>query len=373
MRSLTSGLVTIALTGIFGCAAMAGCTAEGADVGDLETDNSPTEPAPVFGGDTTGSEDNGSEPTQGATDAGKKDSGKSDAGVDAGPPPPNPGDTCTDGSQIFKKTCNACGQASARCIIPEGQTSGSVSDYGTCENEKAGGCIPGTTQACGNCGTQTCTATCGWTACTGQGTCAAGDVEYTSAGCTANSNTYASRTCSGTCTWSNYSATCAAPVNANKMTLSTTVGSVVSADWTFSPSNLMKKVTGDCGSSAFVSSGYQGVVVEVKNPSTTQTLTFSAYHSKAAGGAELDTLISVYKKTVPPRTDAEYKACDWGIEDSCSATGAPCGNASPPGYNLAGISGITIPPGGKVLVYSVGYSTTTTGAFKLNIRTDAKN
>lgn len=370
MRSLTSGLVTVALSGIIGMAAIAGCSAEGAGAEDLMSDQAPTEPAPSLPAPSAGEDDSTGGGEAPAKDAGTKDSGKTDSGVDAGAPPPNPGDTCTDGSKIITKTCGACGKASARCDVPDGQPTGTVSAYGVCEGEKAGGCIPGTTQACGNCGTQTCTNACGWGTCTAQGVCKAGDVDYTSAGCT-TAGTYSARTCSGTCAWGNYAGTCAEPINANKMTISTTVGNVVSADWTLAPG--FKRVTGTCGSSTYADDGYPGFIVEVRNPSTTKTAKISAFHSKVTGGAELDTLISAYKKLLPPRTAAEYQACDFGIEDGCSDITNLCGNATPTGLNLAGMKDIIIPPGGKVLVYSVGYSSSLTGALKLNLKTDAMN
>ena len=79
------------------------------------------------------------------------------------------------------------------------------------------------------------------------------------------------------------------------------------------------------------------------------------------------------RETIPPRTDAEYKACDYGVKDSCDATGAPCGNATtyPGSGYFAGMSGVTIPPGGKVLVYTTGWDKAATGKFKLNVRTDS--
>jgi hypothetical protein len=51
----------------------------------------------------------------------------------------------------------------------------------------------------------------------------------------------------------------------------------------------------------------------------------------------------------------------------------PCGNTSSNFY-FAGLAGITIPPGGSILVYSSTFSSSTVvgdGTFNLNIKTTA--
>ncbi len=58
-------------------------------------------------------------------------------------------------------------------------------------------CTPGQTRACGNCGTQTLTAACTWSACGNQGVCAPGQTSFVPCGnCGARTDT-----CSNSCQW----------------------------------------------------------------------------------------------------------------------------------------------------------------------------
>jgi hypothetical protein len=372
MRSLKSGLVAVAISGLFVGLAIAGCTADGGGA-DLGTDQPATDPSDN-GGAQLPPPSQSSSGGSGPVDAGKKDSGKSDAAVDAGPPPPDAGDPCTKADDVATRPCGACGTQQALCTAADDAGALKWSDYGVCSGEVAGGCIPGTvtTEACGNCGTltKTCTKYCAYTSstCSGQPTnaCTPSAIDYSTAGCS-TPNTYRNRTCSGTCQWSAFSGTCAAPNNPNKMTISGTVGQVVSQQWTLSASTQGHKPS-DCGGSAS-STNVQYVAVEVKN-NTAQKATVSIYQTKAPSGSELDTLIWVYNKTLPPQDDTTLVACDYGVEDSCSSTVPAnlCANAS--SYNLAGLSNVTINAGASVLVYSSGYSSSVTGPFILNVKTD---
>src|SRR6185503_7028579 len=52
----------------------------------------------------------------GDTDSGKiVDAGKKETSVDAGPPPPDPGDPCAKVDDIVERKCGACGKQSAIC------------------------------------------------------------------------------------------------------------------------------------------------------------------------------------------------------------------------------------------------------------------
>jgi hypothetical protein len=381
MRSLKSGLFAIAFSGLAGAIAVVGCSADGGGTGVDDTDSGvdPGSSGSVVPPKTDAS------PTDAGKDSGKKDSGpKAEAGVDAGPPPPVEGTACTTVNKIAQKNCGACGKAETVCLSDDGGATGTWSPYGPCQNELAGGCTPGTvvTEDCGNCGkvTKTCTQYCAYSAgaCTGQpaNSCVPGTVDYTSAGCAAS--TYRNRTCAATCTYGSYSAACTEPVNANKMTISGTVGGVVTAQWTLAATQVGKKVSGSCGGGASVSSTatYPWVAVEVKN-ATAQSATVQVYHS--GSGSPLDTLIWVYNAILPPATDAMLTACNYGSSDSCSVTIAgnsdPCGNTAGGGSSLdwAGVDNVVIPAGGKVLVYSAGYGSTELGNFNLNLRTKALN
>jgi hypothetical protein len=376
MRSLKSGVIAIALSGLFGTIAVIGCSASGD--GGIDQETLPTESGSSGAVLPPQSDDDND-----GTDAGKKEAGKDaapkkEAGVDAGPPPPVEGDACPTLNALGKKKCGACGTAETVCL-EEGTTGkGKWSAYGSCNNELAGGCTPGTTvqEDCGNCGkvTKTCTQYCAYTSgtCTGQpaNSCVPGTVDYTTAGC--GVSTYRNRTCGAACTYSGYSATCEEPINANKMTISGTVGSVVSAPWVLAATQVGKKVTGTCGSSASASSAADlpYVAVEVKNP-TAQTATIQVYHTGT--GTPLDTLIWIYKKTLPPN-DATLSACDFGSADSC-ISGDPCGNTAGGGSSLdwAGVDNVVIPAGGKILVYSAAYSSGEVGNFNLNLKTKSLN
>lgn len=367
MRSLKSGLFGLTVFGGLLTAIIVGCSASGDSPETIQesTDPGPSAVLPEAG------------PVTPEQDSGKKDSGKeggkTDGGFDAGPPPPTAGTPCTTANEIKTKACGKCGLASTVCLSTDGGQA--WSEYSACEGE-SGECSAGetVTEACGNCGTQvkTCSAFCSYTigACTGEpvDSCAPGTINYTSAGCAAS--TYRNRICGAACTWGGFSATCGEPDNPNKMTASATVGAVVTAPWALSPT-----VTGPapdfCGPTG-TSGGtaLQRVAVEIKNPSALNTLTVSVYQTKTAAGAELDMLLWVYKKTLPPADDASLVSCDWGPADSCDATGAPCGNVAST-LNLAGMSNITIPPNGKILVYSSGYTSSVTGPFNLNVRTDS--
>ncbi|MBS2013384.1 MAG: hypothetical protein JST00_10880 [Deltaproteobacteria bacterium] len=194
-----------AFAGAVGTSVIVGCTASG-DTGetppaeDPEADSGgavlPPPGDPVEAGP--------------ATDAAGKDSGKTDAGdagKDSGPPAPVEGAACTTPDTIASRTCGKCGKQETICQAGTADAGLSWSEYGPCAGE-TGTCLPGTTQPCGNCGTQTCTSFCGWGACTGQplNHCAPGTIQNTTAGCP--SSGYRSRTCSTACQWGAYSTSC---------------------------------------------------------------------------------------------------------------------------------------------------------------------
>lgn len=370
MRHIKSGLLGALLAGCFGAIAVVGCSASG-ETGDAAgpvADQTPTE----GGGSTLPPSSGDGDETPGATDGGKKDagkdSGKTDAAKDAGAPPPNPGDACPTLDKIVSRSCGKCGKQEAICQDVGGSLK--WSDYGPCGNE-IGQCTPGETQACGNCGTSTCSNSCNWGTCGGQPTnsCSPGSVRYTAAGCGATPGGYKNQTCDNACQWGNYSATCEVPTTPNKMTIQPTVGQVRSQQWTLSTETQNKPSSSCNGTLDTFGSPVRYLPVEVTN-GTAQTAKISAYHSKSPTGKEVDTVIWVYDRSGLPMTDSERGTCVGAVEDSCDVTGSPCGG---PALNLAGIKDVTIPPGGKILVYSAPYSSTTDigdGTFILNLRTD---
>jgi len=381
MRSFKSGLLALAISGLFTTAAFVGCSADGGSTITPEQD--PTDPGPgaVLPPPSGGDDDDDVDSDSGKKDAGKADSGKKDATVDAGPPPPVPGTACTVDSETRDRACGACGKQKTVCL-DEG-TGKKWTEYGACENEIAGGCVPGTTvdEECGNCGTvkKTCTAFCAYTSgtCTGQpvGNCKKGTVEYITAGCP-TAGTYRTRTCADTCTWGSTTTTCDTPTTSNQMTIANGVGGTVSATWSLTGTT--KRPSSCPGTVSATSSAAPYAVVEVTNPSATKTAEVTIYQSQSSTGkANIDMVLWTYAGNALPMTDTALGACTKGIEDYCMGSGtpiadAPCGNTGSNFY-FAGFAGATIPPGGKILVYSAAYTSTTVlgdGTFNLNIKTD---
>ena len=262
---------------------------------------------------------------------------------------------------------------------------GKWSDYGPCSGEVVGGCTPGATgnEACGNCGTRTwiCQNNCAkaFAACSEPaGACKPGTVEYTQAGCS-TPDTYKNRTCdAATCKFPAFSATCSLPNNANQLTISHSVGGVVNGQYNLLAGTKMSNVINDCpGADVDPLEQVSFFYVEIYND-TAQTAVVQAYNSPAPGGMELDTLIWSYASPLPPSTDAQLAACQYGVEDSCilKASGASggtladniCGNTDE-NFNMAALDNVSIAPGRRVLVYVSGYDSTVNGPIMLNIRT----
>lgn len=352
MRSLKSGLVTLAVSGGFGLAAVVGCSADGAsvDITDPTTEQNPTE------GDNTYLPPS-STPDPGSTtqDAGKtsnKDAGKPkvDAGFDAGPPPPEPGTACTTVDQVATKACGKCGEASALC-----QTDKTWSVYGACEQE-TGECTPGETAPCGNCGTKTCDQFCGWGACMGEpaNSCSPGATENSTVGCPPQGNLkpYRTRTCKADCSWDSFSSTCFVPPSWEPIALELKTTSKIN-----------RPSTGTCPVSSITTTSTPYVYTQVTNPAA-QPVKVSLWHSKAVGGPDtMDTIIGAYTGSTPPSTDADRKACLGKIGDFGDATLVGAGNTA-----WASITDITIPANGTITVYSAAWDAADAGKLMLNIK-----
>jgi hypothetical protein len=299
-----------------------------------------------------------------------------DAGIDsgpffdAGPPAPTAGSPCTKVGELVTTYCGFCGTRESVC---EGTKVWSAP--GPCQGSVPGGCTPfsSRTATCGNCGSapEVCTTTCKYVqgACIEPaGACAPGTVEFTSAGCP-TADEYKSRSCDATCKFPAFSATC----GPRKLTIAGTVGASVRTDVVLDAAKTMKKLDEftTCPSAQFGIGLVSFVYLVVEN-TTAKAATVTAYNRPAAGGGELDTMIWTYNGTTPPTTDAQIKACAKGVADECTGTLASniCGNTMEI-YNLAALEGITIPAGGKILVYVSGYDSTVLGKVTLVIRTDS--
>lgn len=315
----------------------------------------------------------------GGTDSG----GSKDSGVDAGPPPPAPGSACATPNEIFKKPCGACGTQEAVCLAnADGGAGGTVSSYGTCGNEVAGGCIPGTvdTVACGNCGTRqrTCSQYCLWnqTTCTGEKVaptgCHKGSTNISSAGCPATE--YREQTCAGTCLWGNFGA-CGAPPAGGVLEVSDIQDGVVSGLYYMSAAQQGKRITGTCVTSTpslSTTTDHPYIWVQINN-NTAKTATLTVYNTGPAGAPQINTYMAAYDSVVDPTDDASLQACKVGVGSSC--TSALCGYTS---YaSLTTTRSLVIPPGGSMGVkttsyYAVSYTPVkpTEGLIYVNVRTD---
>ncbi|MEA2750011.1 MAG: hypothetical protein QOI41_4154, partial [Myxococcales bacterium] len=371
MRSLKSGLFAIALAGLVGSAAVIGCSADGGgaaiDQGSMVDPNQP-DPNAGSSGSVVPMKTPDTMMEAGLTDAKKEAGPKPEAGVDAGPPPPVPGTACTTANEIAKKTCGACGKAEAVCL--DDGTAKKWSDYGVCGNELAGGCTPGATQACGNCGTQTCSAFCGWGACTGQpmNSCAPGGVDLVSAGCPAN--TYRQRTCKADCSFGNTSLTCDPPPT--YLNVAPAVGGLNSTIITFTAAQTTKRISGSCPGATLSSTVTPYNYFEIRNP-TAKIATVSVFHSQAPGGGIPDTIIASYAGATAPANDTQRAACVEGVGDFGSVALTGDGNFA----SLTGTSAVTIPAGGSITVYSANYyavdpanADAAIGNIKINVKTD---
>ncbi len=385
MRNFTSSLVTLGFAGMIAGGVAVGCSADGStDIpGDSTgTDTNGTDPGdsgtpatnPTGNGGGNGNQGGGGGTTgkDSGTSVGNKDAGSSGGGKDAGPPAPSPGDKCSSLNSVYTRSCGFCGTQQAVCLAVDAGAMGTVSDYSACTGEVAGGCAPGSvmTEACGLCGThqKICQNSCQWQAgsCTGEpaGACSPGVVNNSGAGCSAG--TYRQQTCGNDCKQGNFTASCGPFMNPVILQVGA-VGAVVTHEQNMQSvvGSSFKIGLGTCPTSS-VTADNPSDYVEIDN-NTGKTAKVSLYQSVAAGGDDtLDTILFYYTGSTPPGTDAAKKACTGKVADSCSSL---CGGAS--GYGS--MTGVSIPSGGKVLVYSAGYSTSDSGKIMINVLTESLN
>lgn len=360
-----------------GIAALVACSAQGSDAdlsGDTPTSDPPGASLPPPSGNTSG----GSETPPSTGDAGKP--AKDASTPPSAPPAPDPGAVCTTGDKIYSRQCGACGKQEAICQLDDpdsGTSSGKVSDYSACHDELVGGCAPGTVvnESCGNCGhtTKTCSKYCAWStaACLGEplNSCPAGQIAWTVAGC-GTAGTFRSRTCSDACGWGIYSA-CVAP--AFTVAAAGTVGKTASIVVPLTKAIHTKKVTGNCGTSATLSTtdDYNVAYVKVTNPNA-QAATITVWNSQASDGPVMDTLLASY--AAEPHGDDALKACEKGVGDYCSTSALPCGDSK--FGSLSGTTAVVVPANGsKVIAITAGNAQSSAGDVSegtvvLNLRTD---
>lgn len=365
-RALSSSLFFL-----IGLAVFVGCSAEGAFLGEVGGDgddgaNGASLP-PSSGGSSSGSSSGD------APDASKPK--KPDAAAqDAGPPPPEPGDTCAKADQIFERSCGACGSQEAICLSGEGGSL-KVSDYSLCLGEKPGGCIPGTVtdDACGNCGklTKTCTKYCDWqkTACSGEpaNACPSGQVSWATSGCTSG---VTKRTCSDACQWSSFTGVCSSADY--QLKVADAAGKSASVLFPLLATSKSKKVTGSC-TNATLSTTDQHVVayVTVKNENP-KAAKVSLWNSLAPGGTVIDTVLTAYAAI--PSGDTQLRACLGSAGTYCTTSLLPCGDSK--FGSMTGANAVSIPAGqSRVVAVTTEQvqqaGNTVEGPIVLNVRTDS--
>jgi hypothetical protein len=352
--------------------AIVGCSANGTGVLDDTPATMPAEDDASAQLPPTSSGSGG--PVTDAAQPPPKDGGSKDSAVDAGPPPPVPGTACPLVDEVRKKSCGACGTQSTICLADAAGSKWSI--YSACENELAGGCVPGTVvdEACGNCGTvkKTCTQYCAFTAtaCTGQpaNSCVPGSVDLASAGC-ADANTFRARSCTSTCSYDNFG-TCSAPPTV--VQVGPTPGSVSATVAILSEAQTMPRMSGTCPNatlSTTVSSPY--VYLQVHNPLPTAAVV-AIYNQLAPGGVAFKTVLAAYDGTAQPTADAGRKACLKGA--STFGTASLTGDSK--FASLDGTKAVTIAAGATVSVYVAAYNAydatkpaDSTGKVKLVVQT----
>jgi len=374
MGGVRSGVVGVVLASVCIGVGFVGCAAAGEVDPLIDTGGNAPEPTAQLPGPSAPA------PTS-SEDAGKpaKDAGTKDSAVDAGPPPPVPGAPCTTIDEVRKRACGACGTQATICLSAGDPDAGAGTwqEYGPCEGELAGGCIPGTkvTEACGNCGTltKTCSAYCAFTtsACTGQpaSSCVPGNVDLSTASCGVP-NTFRQRTCQASCTYNSFGSECMAPPTT--IEVGPTTGSVTSTIAVLTADAVLSRPTGTCPNatlSTTVSTPYTWL--RVHNPLAKEAQV-AIYNTVAPGGVVFKTLLAAYAGAGTPSGDAERKACTKGV--ATIGTAALTGDSKL--ASLDGTRAVTIAPGATVTVYVAAYNaydatkpTESTGKVKLNVQT----
>jgi hypothetical protein len=368
MLSLKSGMA--ASLGVLGALAIAvGCAGSTTDDGDPVLSGSPTDPADAgsskklappasssssssSGGADEGDDDDDSlgGPSEGGSSS--SSSGAVDAGKDSGPGAPEAGDSCSTQDQKFTRTCGHCGKQEAICAQTR-TGSLSVTDYGPCSGE-SGVCSAGDTQPCGKCGTQTCGSTCGWGSCKNEGVCRPGLITHDTAGCP-TPGTYRSKTCDDTCNFGSFSQ-CEAPA----LTVPPP-GQTSSTQWELTTSIIGKRPS-SCKKSASLTS-VTGLPIPLTNTGSTDAVV-TIWHTSA--GTSVDTVIATYDTN--PTTDDDFKACKTEPVDGCSIVPSSTCTVDGSG-SFAGVDNVKVPANSTIIIYSSGWTNTTTGKFVLTVKT----
>jgi hypothetical protein len=360
-----------------------GCSAAGnAPIGTAdETDASTTSP-----GDYGSAGDGGSSGT-----TPKKDSGlPSDDGgyvYDAGSPVAKApeGSACDPttalGDPQSTQGCGLCGTQTRACLGggPDGGTF-TWAAWGVCTGAvtSADACDPTKTYsatACGNCGTtpQVCGSDChfetGFDCDEPVGACHPADTKFVLGASCSTAGQGRLYTCGSTCTFGSPSDCEVPPPNPNSLTISSTVGGSVTANFALTSTATTSKIDGTCPADIDTSDDPTPFIdIAIVNP-TTRTVTVSLWDGPDGSG-DLDTIMAWYPTPVFPPPD--MTACT-SANDDCFATTDCANTGSHSGWSslAAGDSApASIPAGGTITVYVGGYTATTTGNFTLHAKTE---
>ena len=370
MSGLRSGLVTGVVAAAVGVFTVIGCS-----VGSSGAIDDTAPPEQDSGAILPPSSSSGNLPDDAGNPDAKQDASPKDAAPDTGPPPPVPGAPCVTVDEVRKKSCGACGNQSTICLDVGGAKT--WSGYSPCEQELAGGCMPGTVvdEPCGNCGTlkKTCTQLCVFSAlsCAGQpaNACAPGSVELQSAGCPSN-DLFHQRTCGATCVAPTFSVACSPPPTL--IEVAPAAGNVSSTVAILSETQTLPRISGTfCPTATFLATTLTPYVyLQVHNP-LAKSATVAIYNSLAAGGVAFKTALAAYDGAAPSDDDASRKVC---LKAATFGTTALTGDSK--FASLDGSKVITLAPGATVSVYLAAYNAfdaakpaDSTGRVKLNVAT----
>ncbi len=317
---------------VVAAAAIAGCAT--GDFGELDTPANELGTRPPPAPDRDGGR---RMLDSGPADTGTSDSSENTDAADGGDSSV-PDGACPVLNATRSRACGMCGQAISRCI-DNGRGNGTWSAYGACTGEVADGCTPGSVKSepCGACGTVT-------------------------------------KTCNNACAYATTACSEPASCSTGVLNVPFTVGGTNSQIVTLSTAQVGTRIRGACPATLEPLVGpftYQ--YTEVKN-STGHPATVTIYVSQAAGGPLLDTTMVAYNGTVRPADAASQKACNFGVSDTSE------GYLALTGYvDFPILTSVPVAAGASIQVNVMSFSALsagdakTTGAVKLNVRTDQLN
>ena len=322
-----------------------------------------------------------------SSEAGVVDAGDGGFVVDAGDAGLAPvGSPCSPVNATQKQVCGLCGFSERVCLAADAGSQATWQPWGFCQGEVANGCAPGTqtTDACGLCGSRVkqcqndCTYAVG--ACTGQppNACSPGSVDFeVGLSCDAGGR---QRVCQSTCIWDNFGA-CIVPdggvVGNNFLAVPSTAGAKASKTFTMPASPKIKRLsTGTCPGSSISSTLTSYNYVQLQN-NNAQAVTVSLFHTQSAGGAYIDSVMTVYSTVAPPpdANDTAREQCKTGSEvnDTCSdsTTDPAACQSSWAGLMIGDNHQISMPAHSYLWVYNAAYFAADSGNFDLNVIVDS--